>query len=251
MAPKTDRLTVLSIALVVYLLATLVHEGLGHGTTCLLEGGELVGVSTAWCDCDKAGLGPRAVRIIKAAGCGANLLVGILSLLALRWAGRGATAYFFWLLAAVNLFLCAGYLLVDPIFGFGDWDAFLDGLPGILRVPLIAIGAALAAGTIHLLLPSLGPDRVATGRTLCLLPWALVGGGVMSAAALHNVHGVEFAFSSALATLGGTSFLAWMYRLGWGRRGVPITVKRSSGWLMAGFAGALLLIVLGRGIMFS
>ncbi|MBT3221076.1 MAG: hypothetical protein HN348_18500, partial [Proteobacteria bacterium] len=241
--------TVLSIALVVYLLATLTHEGLGHGTACLLTGGDLVGVSTAWCDCDKSELGPWAVRVIKAAGCGANLLVGSGALLALRWAGRGATAYFLWLLAAVNLFLVAGYLLVSPVFGFGDWAAFLEGLPGIMGLPLIAGGVVLAAATIHFLLPHLGPNRVAAGRTLALLPWAVVGGGVMSAAAMLNVHGVEYAFSSALATFGGTSFLAWMYRLGWGRHLDPITVQRSSAWIVTGLVALVPLVVFGRGLL--
>jgi len=249
MTSHHDRLTIIAIALVVYLLATLVHEGLGHGGACLLTGGEFVGVSTAWCDCDKAGLEPWAVRAIKAAGCGANLLVGAAALLALPRVGRGATAYFFWLLAAVNLFMCAGYLLADPIFGFGDWTAFLEGLPGWLRAPLIAAGGALAFGTIRTLNPHLGPGRVASGRALALLPWAVVGCGVMTAAAMLNVYGMEFAISSGMATVGGTSFLAWMHRIERGAPVEPIVVHRSRTWLLLGAVALLLLVVFGRGIV--
>jgi len=61
-SPRNHRLAVLSIALVAYLLATRVHEGLGQGSACLLTGIDLVGVSTVGCDCDKSGLGPWAVR---------------------------------------------------------------------------------------------------------------------------------------------------------------------------------------------
>ena len=36
-----DRMTVVAIAIVAYALANLIHEGLGHGGTCIAVGGRL------------------------------------------------------------------------------------------------------------------------------------------------------------------------------------------------------------------
>ena len=37
-APKHDRLTIVSMAVIASALATLLHEGLGHGVTALVRG---------------------------------------------------------------------------------------------------------------------------------------------------------------------------------------------------------------------
>jgi hypothetical protein len=40
-----DRTTVVAIAIVAYALANLMHEGLGHGGTCIAVGGRLTALS--------------------------------------------------------------------------------------------------------------------------------------------------------------------------------------------------------------
>jgi hypothetical protein len=35
-----DRLTIIALAVIAYALATIVHEGVGHGGACVLSGGK-------------------------------------------------------------------------------------------------------------------------------------------------------------------------------------------------------------------
>ena len=250
--------TVISVAIVAYTAATLTHEALGHGLACLALGGELEGVSTSWCQCDKTGLSAWAVRTGKAAGTGANVLLGAaaLGLLTTR-RDRGATAYALWFMAAVNLFLAAGYLLTDPLFGFGDWTAFVEGLdqPLLWRGGLVLTGALLAAGTMRALLPYLGPKAIrrSSGRLIGMLPWVAVGGLIMTAVATFNVAGMEFALSSGLATVGGTSFLAWFTALDWGEDSDDpgLLVEPDGRWVLTGMVALVVAGVFGRGLMFG
>jgi hypothetical protein len=45
-SPSIDRLTLIAIAAVAYVLANIAHEGVGHGGSCLLLGGQPVALST-------------------------------------------------------------------------------------------------------------------------------------------------------------------------------------------------------------
>ena len=101
---KPDRITVLAIAALVFTLAKVTHEGIGHGLTCLAVGGTLKGVSSSWCDCDTAGVSAWAGRAVSATGTLANLALGAAFLIVLRRmkSGSGALAYFLWLSFAVN-----------------------------------------------------------------------------------------------------------------------------------------------------
>jgi hypothetical protein len=69
-------------------------------------------------------------RVVQAAGTLVNLAAGAASLLASSRLGARANArYFFWLLGALNLLPGAGYFMFSGIFGFGDWNAVIQGLP--------------------------------------------------------------------------------------------------------------------------
>ncbi len=262
--PGNDRRTILAIAAVVFVVASLTHEGIGHGGACLVTGGKLLGLASSFCDCDKAGLTVGSVRLVKAAGTLANLGLGAVAVLVLR--GRAwppATRYALWMLGTVNLLHGGGYLLVDPLAGFGDWTAFMEGLapPWAWRVGLSVIGLLLYAGTIRLALDALEPflgaepdDRMARGRALCLPPYLWVGGVLMTGVALLNYETPWLALSSAAATLGGTSALAWMYRPR-GRRArpaaaAPIAVPASRGWQLLGMVAVLFALAYGRGFQF-
>jgi hypothetical protein len=262
---RHDLLTVLGIGAVVYVLAKLVHEALGHGLTCHFSGAAWLGFSSSWNQCDYGGVGAWAVRATKAAGTLANLLLGLVALLLLRARpGRpGATIYFWWLLAAVNLFMGAGYLAVDPLFGFGDLTAFLEDLPGaaVWRWVLVATGAGLYAlwvivllRRLRLLLGGSGASSRREAWRLCLAPYLAAGGALLTVAALWNSEGPLYALTSALATLGGTSALAWMPACVSVRPVEPAGahVQRSLSWLVAGvLAAGLCLAVLGPGVAFG
>ncbi|MDQ3264510.1 MAG: hypothetical protein M3Y59_12740 [Myxococcota bacterium] len=253
-----DVLTVLAIATTVYVLAKVIHEGLGHGLTCVLEGGRLVGVSSAFAQCDLPGQTVLQRRLAVASGTLLNLAVAALafSWLRLRAPRTLEARYALWLTAAVNGLMGSGYLMVDPLFGFGDWTVFLSGLEPrwAYRIGFAAIGSALTLRWFFLLYPALGPllagaDNLRQqARRLCLLPWAVVGGGVMTAGALLNYLGPVYAFTSGLATVGGTFLLVWI------PTAIPkqpstepaLPSGRIGGWRLAG-AAALLFLLLGLG----
>jgi len=105
-------------------LATLFHEGIGHGLMALVRGD----VPTELTSNHLSSLYPD--RVVQAAGTLVNLAAGVASLLASSRLGARANArYFFWLLGALNLLPGAGYFMFSGIFGFGDWNAVIQGLP--------------------------------------------------------------------------------------------------------------------------
>lgn len=259
-----DPATVLAVAVVVYGLAKVVHEALGHGIACALAGGDLVAVSSSWCACEKTGVGVLGRRWIEAAGTLANLGVGLAALSALLrpWLRSGAAYLFFWLAAAVNLLVAGGYLMVDPLFGFGDWGDFLAGLEPALpwRLGLTGVGVAVSLGTFFALRPPLERllggeerDRRRQARLLCWWPYLAAGGVVLTGAAALNAYGPRYAFTSALATLGGTFLLLWL-PVAVGPAPEPavpprFAVGRSPAWLLAGGAMlAFLALAFGPGI---
>ena len=139
--PRThDLLTIVSMAVIASALATLLHEGVGHGLTAFVRGD----VPTQLTSNHLSSLRPD--RLVQAAGTLVNLLAGVVSLLASsRMSGRASLRYFLWILAALNLLPGAGYFLFSGIFGFGDWNEVIRGLPyhAALRVGMAIGGAAL------------------------------------------------------------------------------------------------------------
>ena len=65
---ELDSITIVAIALIVYALANLVHEGAGHGGACLFVGGRPQMLNAVFFQCDETGLTPAAIRFIAAAG---------------------------------------------------------------------------------------------------------------------------------------------------------------------------------------
>src|SRR5436309_91012 len=79
-----DRMTLVAIAIVAYALANLIHEGLGHGGTCLAVGGRLAVLSAVHAECAAEGRSLLANSLVTAAGTLANLLAGATAWLLLR-----------------------------------------------------------------------------------------------------------------------------------------------------------------------
>src|SRR6266702_909302 len=69
-----DLITVISIAIVIALLDSVIHEALGHGFVALLLGLHPRQVSTTYLDISYAGVPAWKSRIVDAAGCGAELV---------------------------------------------------------------------------------------------------------------------------------------------------------------------------------
>jgi hypothetical protein len=264
-----DGWTVAAIAVVVYILSNLAHEGAGHGGACLLAGGRAEMLNAVFFECDDAGMSAAGVRWLAAAGTLANLLLAALVWIALRSRERLSpdVRFAFVLLLAVNLLQAFGYLLFSGIGRVGDWAAVFDGLQPewVWRTGLSLLGGWLYfLGAPRLFMPHLEPflgreqpAREERARRLTLLPY-LAGGLAYLLAGVLNPHGWKLVLiSAAAASLGGTSLLAWYPPL-WAKKrggigaGEALSIRRSVAWLVAAvIALGLFVFILGPGINFG
>lgn len=213
--------TLVAVGILVVVGARLLHEIVGHGLPCALGGGEWRGFSTSWTVCADEEMSARAKALQLAGGTLVQLLVGLgaLGWLRLRPPSSGLRYAALWQVAAVNLFLATGPLMIDPVTGAHEWG-------DVLRLHLTApawrwggmgVGLALTVGGYILLLRLLEPllataptRRTALARALCWGPFLVGVGGVLPLAALRNVLGMEAASDSIMTVLGATSFLFWI-----------------------------------------
>jgi len=265
-ADRLDPWTIGAIAVVVYALSNIVHEGLGHGGACIAVGGHPNQLTAVFFQGDEDGLPASAGRWVAAGGSLANLAVAALAWAALRVlpAGWGRARFFLWLLLAVNLLQAFGYLLFSGIGGIGDWAVVVhDFQPAVLwRLGLTVAGAVLYFLVApRLIMPWLEPflpaapaERLSRARTLSVLPY-LVGGVTFVLAGVLNPLGWVYVLISAVAaSFGGTSLLVW-YPVLWARRTpvgsprVPLGIPRSLAWLAAAAVALIVFVgVLGPGI---
>jgi hypothetical protein len=271
MPARNDWVTIAAVAALTYALASVVHEGLGHGGACLIVGGIPRELSSMDFDCDLHGLGATAENIVAAGGTIANLIFGLGALALYRWIPVTSSPlgrFSLWLFAAVNLMQGTGYFLFSGIGGIGDWAVVVESLepPWFWRGVLAVSGAGLYfVTTIYLfnaLSPFTGvarPERYR--RALGLATVSYIAGGALSLlAGFRNPAGLALvAISGAAASLGGTSGLAWGPQM---LRGTPTAavdlpstypqvIARS--WpviAIAGAASVVFILILGHGVHF-
>lgn len=253
-----DGATVVGIALVVYSLSSVLHEGTGHGLACTLSGHRPLALSTVHFECD------RDTVFVAAAGTLVNLIVGALCWAVLRLGERlpSRLRYFVWLLMTVNLLQGGGYFLFSGVGNIGDWAIVIQNLhPAWLwRLALILLGGASYYSFVLVSLRELrpfiaGPEwELPRAKKLTLLPYFT--GGILSciAGAFNPVGMILVAISAAAASFGGTSGLAWMTQLYRGKPGTggePLPVARSYAWIIAAALTALAFVAfLGPGVRF-
>src|SRR5438128_11957940 len=140
---ERDRLTIVALAVIACALASVIHEGVGHGGACVLSGGRPELMTSMQFQGDSRGLSSAAVKFIAAGGTIANL---ILAAVAIRLMKRRADAmwFFLWLSASINLMLATGYFLYSGVADIGDWSVIIRGWPGawVWRSILALIGGA-------------------------------------------------------------------------------------------------------------
>jgi len=81
---EIDILMVISITIIAYLFAQILHEGLGHGGMALLFGAKIIQVTNTNLQYDPTGISLSASRVIALAGTLANVVGGIFALWFLR-----------------------------------------------------------------------------------------------------------------------------------------------------------------------
>lgn len=260
-----DRATIIAISALAYALASLVHEGLGHGGACLLLGARPTMLNAIFFDYDEASASDVVRRAISAAGSIANFAVGLPLTVLLRSRVRISQhwRYFLWLFCAVNLLTASGYPLYSGIGGIGDWARVIEGArPAVLiRLGLVVTGAVLYfVISPRLLMPVLDPflgrepgAREARARRLSLVPY-LAGGATLVLAGVLNPLGMRIVLiSAAAASLGGTSLLAWYPAIPRAPSSyatdTPLGVPRSIPWMVAAaITTAFFVFVLGPGV---
>jgi hypothetical protein len=256
----TDALTVVGIAIISYILASVLHEGLGHGGACLLVGGKPIMVSTVSMNCSSDS------RLVMAGGTLVNIIFGAVCFALGRMTGRASPRlkYFLWLSMAVNLFTAAGYFAFSGIGNFGDWAMFIRGLgpQWAWRIGMTIFGAAayMLVGRFSLLelRPLIGSDkeqRLVRAVRLTKMPY--FAGGILAciAGALNPDGFLLVVLSAAASTFGGTSGLLWTIdwlkgdRIPLGSESEPMPIRRSWPWIVTAFVLALVfVVVLGPGV---
>lgn len=261
---KTDLLTVAAISVVAYIVANVVHEGMGHGGACLLISGcDPQTLTTAFFESDTSRVSVAGLRWLAAGGTLANAAVGLLFLWLYRHSARRSEAirFFLWCAMSVNLLVAAGYPLFSGVLGVGDWVEVADGWPmgrpllAVSGVVLYLVAVWIALVELTMLVGTGRPDAVRRGVRLTLVPY-VAGSLASTCGALLNPGGAAFIAMSAAAHFGGTSGLAWMAQLlgsSWLRpvRVDPVPIPRSWAWIGAAAVALFAHIaILGPGLTF-
>jgi hypothetical protein len=253
MPTPNDKPTIISMALIASALATLLHEGLGHGVTAWLRGD----IPTELTSNHLSSLQPD--RWVDAAGTLVNLAVGAACLLIARQTLSANTRYFFWILAALNLLPGAGYFLFSGIFGFGDWNEVIRGLPHqpALRIGMTIFGAALYLWFVRWLAQAIRPfvPERHTYNTVGRLPYYTACLFSCAAGAFDPL-GIKLLLVSTIpAAFGGSSGLLWADALLPRTPPAPekiFTVHRAPIWWVAAvLLGGCYLFFVGRGIQLT
>lgn len=252
MSEHHSKATIASMAVVASALATLLHEGVGHGVTAWLRGD----IPTELTSNHLSSLRPD--HWVEAGGTIVNLIVGAVSLLVSRNLGdRANPRYFCWIFAALNLLPGAGYFLFSGIIGIGDWSAVIEGLPhqAAWRIGMTIFGAGLYFLVVRWLAVGVHPftpDR-ATYNTVGRLPYYVACLFSCAAGALDPLGLQLFFLSTVPAAFGGSSGLMWADNLIPRAPAEPkLFVQRAPAWWIASFIlGLCYIAILGRGIQFA
>jgi len=256
-----DSVTVVAIAAIAYVTASLVHEAIGHAGAGLLVGVRPAIIAST--HVVPASVPAAAWQRAATAGAGslANLAAGLVA-----WGlGRLAIApwwrYFLWLSASVNIFFCGSYVAASSLFAFGDWTDVENELRigQIGRVAIAIAGVLLCRTALRIAQRKLDPflpedsgERLRTARTLSRTAW-IAGTIVIAAAGLAGARQVDLPYALAW-TLGGTCWLAFVPKGvgGSGRSHDVLALPRSRAWIAAGAVTAILYIaLLGPGLHFG
>ena len=251
-----DTLTICAISILAAMLASILHEGVGHAAIALATGtksGLLTAV--AWSSESDS-------KLVAAGGTLVNLAAGAVFWAVLRGSRKLSitTRYFLLISTAFNLFDGTGYFFFSGVTDFGDWARVIEGMQSHWgwRLVLFTVGVATYYGSVILVGQGyvrdlgVGLEDSARLRRLSLLPYisAIV---IVGLAGLLNPISKLLVWQSALpATAGAHSGLLWFrYYVPkkTAPRDSPESIERSYRWICTGIVSALIyIIVLGHGV---
>jgi hypothetical protein len=250
---RHDKSTIVSMAVIASALATLLHEGVGHGVTAWVRGDVPTELTSNHLSSLHSG------HWVEASGTLVNLIAGAASLLASRhMRDRANLRYFFWILAALNLLPGAGYFIFSGILGFGDWNEVIRDLPhqAALRIGMTVFGAALYVLVVRLLAVSVRPflQERSTYNDVGRLPYYAACLFSCVAGAFDPLGLKLLVVSTIPAAFGGSSGLMWADSLlpNMTTTEPKLAVHREIAlWFAAAVIGSLYVIFIGRGIEFA
>jgi hypothetical protein len=264
MSPNSndDTLSIIAIGMLAFIAADVTHEALGHGLAMLAAGAKPVLLTT--CYFSSSG---SLSRWIPAGGGIANIVLGLLCLMALRIIRPRSqnVRYFFVLGVAFNLLFATAYPFYSGIAMFGDWAAVISGLSPALfwRVLLVAISVTsyfaslqLVASAIAPFCASNQPEALARLQRITLIPFIAAVATAGLAAAFNPMRPMIILTAGlpAAAAAFGLTQMDKFRRACRADQSVPHAgpVNRSLTWIVAAvIALAFFIGVMGPGIKFG
>jgi hypothetical protein len=199
--------TTVSVAIVSYAAADVVHELIGHAFVAELRGVQVLSISSV------ALQTVESSRVVAAAGTMADVAAGVIAFALLARTTRfDAGHYCLWLFGFVS-FMNSGYLVYSGVLDSGDWAVVAAGLnpPWAWRLALTIAGAILYRAAIRLA-ARLATRWVSTGEVSIddlrrLTVWSYIAGGVLLvlASALNPI-GLRLV---AISGVGASFGLTW------------------------------------------
>jgi hypothetical protein len=76
-APLPDRLTLIAISALAYVVGVALHEHLGHALACVVLGSHPTEMGAYYVNCDDARLSSFSIRLVQLAGPFVSVLTGV------------------------------------------------------------------------------------------------------------------------------------------------------------------------------
>jgi hypothetical protein len=171
--PHHDGQTLAAIGALAYCMSAVVHEVLGHAGSCVLSGGQVALLTSAWFRCQGGGMAADLGGPI------ANLLAGGLLWLALSCGILRITPQLRLLVLLTlvfNLFWAGGGMMYSALTGKDDWALLVTARQPVwlYRVILLVCGLLLYRWTMGLLAREIQPFLDESGRSMRPRPGRLL-----------------------------------------------------------------------------
>jgi hypothetical protein len=257
--------TLSAMGFLAYYITVMWHELIGHGSLMYLFGVRSFVLTSTSISMDALILPARAQngtvggRLIAMNGAISNVILGVALYFVFRILTRSNAKLmwrvFFWLLAALNVFIGFIYPFYSGVFGVGDWSDAIVGLPhhALLRVLEAVSGAILGAGTVIFFAKSFARFPESLWR-LSLVPF-FAATVVFCLAGLGIPNGAELMVISVIpAALLGQSILVFVTPVARRLRSQTPpaeVIATSPAALIVGFVFVIAIFVTSTGLYFA
>jgi hypothetical protein len=209
-----DKLMLAALGICAYIVADVIHEVIGHGGTCILSGGSISLLSSAFFYSNNGN------TLVDIGGPIANILAGILFWLLFNFYKNASTRtkYFFILLIAFNLFWGTGELIYSGLTNKDDWSFLIVALEPIWfwRILLVVVGVILYYTTIRIVsvkVLQITGDDSERRKQLIFVPYLAAGISSCFAALFDLLGSLAAIKEGALETFAGSIGLLLILRL--------------------------------------